>query len=179
MENLSNFITEKLQINSKIKSKNDDLDYLTDDDFVLWNSDDNSGDEYIDYIDDLYNEIEHKYDYFIYTRFDSLSTLFDKYYNKNKNINTLIDNIDYNEYFKKITQKIITGRDYGYEIKLVRGHIEIDCINSGSCGTYYIYAITYKGYIDVDDWFTDGCDDEAQKDFLYSIIKENIVPIEL
>ena len=52
-----------------------------------------------------------------------------------------------------LVNEYITGNDAGYEVRLNGGHLEIDCINSGSRMTYYIYALDQENYDLVSDWY--------------------------
>jgi hypothetical protein len=82
----------------------------------------------------------------------------------------------YNQITKVIDTEIITGKDLGYEARMVNGHIEIDCINSGSRATYYIYAIKEDVIDEIDDWL----DGDAEYDMWEFLVKkENIIPIEI
>ena len=70
---------------------------------------------------------------------------------------------------------VITGKDYGYEIRMVGGHLEIDCINSGSCVTYYIYAIEKTAWDHLEAYW-EGNDEVNSLAFLYA--EGSLVPIE-
>ena len=83
---------------------------------------------------------------------------------------------DYSDDLDNIKGRIITGHDLGYEVRISHGHIEIDCINSGSRATYYIYSLNDKSYEDIESWF-DGDLENDKLDFLYQ--QGNIIPIEL
>lgn len=65
----------------------------------------------------------------------------------------------------------------GFEIKEVHGHIEIHCINSASRCIWYLYAITEDSYNDIEDWFNSEYNKYEEKDYLFQIIDQNIIPI--
>ena len=76
-----------------------------------------------------------------------------------------------------IESDIITGDDLGYEVRLKDGHIEIDAINSGSRGTYYIYACSDTVFEYIKDLYED---DEGEPEELYKLLftEGEILPIE-
>ena len=76
-----------------------------------------------------------------------------------------------------IESDIITGDDLGYEVTLKDGHIEIDAINSGSRGTYYIYACSDTVFEYIKDLYED---DEGEPEELYKLLftEGEILPIE-
>lgn len=117
----------------------------------------------------FFKRIEQEYQYFITLKFDSIM--------KSKDLGNNI--IFYSDNLIDQYESIITGKDMGYAVKYVKGHIEIDCINSGSRATYYIYAVSDDAYLKISDWF-DGYIDK-DKSYLEFLKKEEnaIIPIEL
>ena len=151
MKTLNTFITEKILINKQTNIGFDPDNLECDDKFyenaILYNSENNEDEdedatEYEDF-EHLMWETNDLNEGFIVTKFESLS--------KTKNIEKVIK--DCSDNLPKLIENIITGKDLGYEVRSVNGHLEIDCINSGSRGTYYIYALSQKGYQDINNWF--------------------------
>lgn len=170
MKQLKEYITEKLHV-GKYQNKYNPDD-LNGDDTLIYSDMDNEDDEadsYNDFIDTI-ESINKNYTGFIVCRFDSLSKIEGKTNLYEKTIN------DYSDDLTEIKDRIITGKDLGYEVRVSHGHIEIDCVNSGSRATYYIYALNDKAYEDIEYWF-DGDLENDKLDFLYQ--KGNIIPIEL
>lgn len=176
MKQLTDYILEKFKISSKtLSDQRFNPDKLNNDKQILYNSEDQDeeGDNDI-FLDDFEKEVEQidkKFDYYISTRFVSLGNSKnlekDLYSYCPGDNNTLYDMI----------QNIMTGKDLGYEVRLVGGHIEVDCINSGSRGTYYIYALSHEAYDEVSAWFEGGDEEVKSLDFLFK--EENILEIEL
>lgn len=148
MKNLNNYIIEKFQISKDIENKfspdnmdgNKILIYSTEPDDEGESQDDN---EYLDKVND---NIDEKYYGFI-CFYNGIS--------KDK----LEDNfIMMNEDFFKIFNKIVNGKDAGYEISLSKGRYLIEALNSGSRAKIYIYALTKKGYNEIMDWVDNDTD---------------------
>ena len=173
MKQLYNIIQEKLVINKHSKIKYN-VDSLTNDNITLYDDqecdDEDMQDMQWDYCQNILNEIDKKLNCsgYLILKFKSLGKL-----DPNKLIN---DNhiLGIDQYLEKCIDEVITGKDYGYKVRLVGGHLEIDCINSGSCGTYYIYAIEKTAWDHLTAWY-EGDDEVNSLAFLYA--KESIVPI--
>ena len=171
-------IIEALKINSKSKVGKYDPDRLNNEEFVLYDDTAYDGededDKDIDW-EDCEKELEtiqREYDYFFVTKFEPISKI--------KDFEKSIYHID--ESLDDIKDKIITGKDYGYAIRVSYGHMEIDCINSGSRATYYIYALTHEAYDKMICWWEspdelEGKNDEEKLSFLFE--EGNIVEINL
>lgn len=146
MKTISNYISEKLNLSKDTFKMVYNPDILNDDDILILSMDD----ENIEYFDEVIDTINGKYDAFIKCYDHSLNTLLtnNKYHAKIENW------LDDSDSLYKLVKSIMTGRDAGYEVKLKTGHIEIDCINSGSRVTNYIYAVNQEIYDDIDDWFS-------------------------
>lgn len=95
--------------------------------------------------------INKNYNGFVVTRYDSITQIKDF----NKGVN------DYSDDLEEIKDRIITGKDLGYEVRVSHGHLEFDCINSGSRATYYVYALKDTAYADVEAWFNDEEDENG------------------
>jgi hypothetical protein len=177
MNNLSQYIIEKLHLNKDIHhqfnidniSPNDEV-YLYDDDADV----EEEGDRDI-FWDDCKSELDtinKNYTGFIAFQFDSLGSI-------KKDIT---DDVIYNfsDDLDKITDKIITGKDLGYNVLIKGGHLEIHALNSGSRGIYYIYALTNDGYNICYDYIVRG-EEEPENLNLLKTDEENkyITPIEL
>ncbi len=180
MKNLSQYLIEKLHV-SKYQDKYNP-DELDSDTYILYDSQsyENEEEEEIEWEDCLntLNEINKKYDNFIVCKFDSLGYLMKT--NNHKKIENVLN--DYSDDLNEIKKRIITGHDLGYTVRLKGGHIEIDCVNSGSRATYYVYAINNEIYEKVEEWFDtpeslDGDDDYEKLTFLFE--KGNILSIEI
>ena len=171
----SSFMLEKLKINSKSKVNNNfDPERLTDQRFTLYDSQsyENEDDEAIDWKDceDSLMSYNDQAAGFIAC---------DNPISKIKNFEKSIYHI--NDYLLSICVKIITGKDLGYEIRYEYGHLEIDCINSGSRATYYIYGLSEEAFDKIEQWWNDpdeleGDTDEEKLAFLFK--EGNIIPIE-
>jgi hypothetical protein len=90
--------------------------------------------------------------------------LMDEQISKSKNLENDADNVYI--YWDDIKNKIITGKDYGYRVRIDSGHIEIDCINSGSSNTYYVYGLSKDGLMKLEEWF-EGEEEYELKDLLF------------
>ena len=171
MKQIESFISEKLHLNKETKASFD-VDDLTNDDIILYSDrecdDEDMQDMQWDYCQNILNEInKHKdNDGFICTKFKSLG--------KSKNIEE--DIISVEDDLDDIVSKIIDGKDQGYEVRLVGGHLELECINSGSSGTYYIYKLAPLAMGHMQDWW-DGDEDQKSLAFLYA--EGSIIPIEI
>lgn len=83
---------------------------------------------------------------------------------KSKDLENDADNVYI--YWDDIKNKIITGKDYGYRVRIDSGHIEIDCINSGSSNTYYVYGLSKDGLMKLEEWF-EGEEEYELNDLLF------------
>lgn len=157
-------INEKLVLTNKSKigrPYNPDELNIDGDEEVLYSDmdEENSEDEWDCFKEDL-KYLEDKYYGFLVTQFTSLSNITVKELERKlwRNSRQLIDDI---------IDEIVNGKDLGYEITLVGGHLEIDCINSGSRGTYYVYAFDNdESYRKMIDWAGNDISDEE----LYELI---------
>ena len=175
MNNLSIYIQEKLKINSNSKVDNKfDPERLTDHRFVLYDSQsyENEDDEAVDWGDceDFLISYDEQVNGFI-----GCDEPITKIKNYNKGISLFDDNLI------SLRDRIITGKDLGYEIRYEYGHLEFDCINSGSRRTFYIYGLSQEGYDKLDLWWNypdelEGDTDEEKLAFLFE--EGNIIPIE-
>lgn len=162
MKTLKTYIGEAFKINKNtrlVKSKYpDNLNYQN---YVMWESDDTDSYDYDDFIEIL-KGINHDYDHFLCTRFVSLS--------ESKDL--LEDIIEHDlDLLELIDSELVTGKDAGYEVRINCGHIEVDCINSGSRATYYIYAIDDYLFDICDEIFT-GDEDLTEEDLSNAIFKD-------
>ena len=173
----TSFMLEKLKINSKSKICGYGVDRLNDIKTVLYSDIDNEKKdeddvavEYNDFIDTIEN-IDGEYPGFIVSRYNSLEKI------KGKDNKVFIKTVnDYSNNLSEIKDRIITGKDLGYEVRLAYGHLEFDCINSGSRATYYVYALSHEAYSWVELWF-EGDEGFQDLNFLYE--EGNIIPIEI
>jgi len=176
MNKLSIYIQEKLKINSNSKVDNKfDPERLTDHRFVLYDSQsyENEDDEAIDWKDceDSLMSYDDQVSGFVVCQYEPISKI--------KNFTKSIYHI--NDDLLSIREKIITGKDLGYEIRYEYGHLEIDCINSGSRATYYIYGLSEEAFDKIEQWWNDpdeleGNTDEEKLAFLFD--EGNIIAIE-
>lgn len=175
MKPLILYVFEKLKINSNSKVDNKfDPERLDDHRFVLYDSQsyENEDEEAIDWED--CEELLKEYNNHVYG-FIVCNEPISKIKNYNKNI--IMNDQD----LLFIRENIISGKDLGYEIRYEYGHIEIDCINSGSRATYYIYGLSEEAYEKIVNWFDnpdelEGDTDEEKLDFLFK--EGNILAIE-
>jgi hypothetical protein len=158
-------INEKLVLTNKSKIGKpynpDELNDDNDEPEMLYSDmeEDNADDEWDCFKEDM-KYLEDKYYGFLVTQFTSLSNITVKELERKlwRNSRQLIDDI---------IDEIVNGKAMGYEISLVGGHIEIDCINSGSRGTYYVYAYDNdESYRKMIDWAGNDISDEE----LYELI---------
>ena len=158
-------INEKLVLTNKSKiGKPYNPDELNDDNDeaeILYSDmeEDNAEDEWDCFKEDM-KYLEDKYYGFLVTQFTSLSNITVKELERKlwRNSRQLIDDI---------IDEIVNGKDLGYEISLVGGHLEIDCINSGSRGTYYVYAFDNdESYRKMIDWAGNDISDEELYELL-------------
>ena len=172
MKQIKEFIIEKLKINKSINN-NYNPDDLNNDNKIIYSDLDNNftAKSYNDFVDKIDKEINEKYDGFIVCRYKPLSWLKDK---DNKKFEDTI--YDYSDLLSNIRERIVNVENDAYEIKLVSGHLEFDCINSGLRSTYYIYACSKDTYDKVEEYF-DGSNEINDLKFLF--IENNIIPIEL
>ena len=177
MNNIKEYIIEKLKINSNSKVNDDfDPDRLTDRRFVLYDSQsyDNEDEEVLEWdecLDTLKSYNNQINGGFFVCRYEPIT--------KTKKISTTIYHIDND--LMKIKNKVFTGNDIGYELRYEYGHLEFDCINSGSRRTFYIYGLSQEGYDKLDIWWNypdelEGDTDEEKLSFLFE--EGNIIPIE-
>ena len=166
MKIINVYLQEKLIINKDSKKSKFNPDFLNNKQEKLY-SDNNE--DYPDNWEDCQYEldtIDKKYEGFVVCKFNSLS--------KSKNLEKDVN--DYSDTLENITERIITGKDMGYEIHLNNGHLEYHCLNSGSRAIYYIYALSNQGYLLIEQWF-DGDDEVQNLDFLFD--ENNIIEITL
>jgi len=142
MINLNTYIVEKLKINKYTNVKFSIDDMPEGNTFILYDDDaeiESEDDREVNW-NDCQKELEtlgKKYLGFIAFQFDSLGSI------KKDITDDVIYMVDGD--LSIIVDKIITGKDLGYDVKITGGHLEIHCINSGSRGIYYIYALTERG----------------------------------
>ena len=178
MKNLSQYLIEKLHV-SKYQDKYNP-DELDSDTYVLYDSQsyENEDDEAVEWEDcsDTLERFNKNYVGFIVCKWKSLGDLM-----KSNNLRDIEKTLnDYSDDLNEIKKRIITGKDLGYEIKLNKGHLEFNCLNSGSRATYYVYALDGSAFADIETWFDtpedlDGNDDSEKLSFLFQ--KGNIIPI--
>jgi hypothetical protein len=158
-------INEKLVLTNKSKIGKpynpDELNDDNDEPEILYSDmeEDNADDEWDCFKEDM-KYLEDKYYGFLVTQFTSLSNITVKELERKlwRNSRQLIDDI---------IDEIVNGKAMGYEISLVGGHLEIDCINSGSRGTYYVYAFDNdENYIKMIDWAGNDISDEELYELL-------------
>ena len=176
MKNLKDIIIEKLKINSNSKVDNKfDPERLTDHRFVLYDSqsyenEDEEASEWNDCSQTLRTYDDQANGFFI-CQYEPIS----KIKNFEKSIYQICNDLIL------CRDKVISGHDLGYEIRYEYGHLEIDCINSGSRATYYIYALSENAYDKMITWWEspdelEGDTDEEKLAFLFD--EGNIIPIE-
>lgn len=172
MKNIKEILIEKLILNKNSK-KNYNVDELNNDNIILYDSSSEEDEDTLDWEDtqNQLKDIDDNYDGFVLCRFNSLS--------KSKNLEK--DVIDYGEDLQEISEKILNGKDLGYEIKLVKGHLEFHCINSGSRAIYYIYALSEEGYQKIETYFDEpeSLDGDDSDKLLFLLEEGNILPIEI
>ena len=168
MKKLDNYILEALIKKDTKIGTNIDVDHLIKDNFTLYDDTDPDCDDQ-DWEDckNNFDEIDSKYDFFLCCRDQSLMKL--KNYNNIKNVTVNLDGI---------IRTVITGNDYGYAVRMSYGHIEIDCINSGSRRTYYVYAISEKAYDEIDSYLW-GDMDESDFDISFIYNEKDVIPIKI
>ena len=172
MKTLTNFIQEKYLINNDTNTEVD-LDNLTKEKIVLYDDtaydeediDDKDGDWY-NCTEDLKN-INNEYDHFLAFKGKSIMNISSTAQN---DVFSIKEYYNYKLDLYDILYKIINN-DLGYAIRINGGHIEIDCINSGSRCTYYIYAISGEGDCKIED--------EEFLDFYTDYDHKYVIPIEL
>ena len=176
MYKLTTYIQEKLKINSNSKVDNKfDPERLTDHRFVLYDSQsyENENEEASEWNDcgQTLRTYDGQADGFFICQYEPISKI--------KNFEKSIYHIGNDLIVCR--DKVISGHDLGYEIRYEYGHLEIDCINSGSRSTYYIYALSKNGYDKITTWWVspdelEGNTDEEKLAFLFE--EGNIIPIE-
>ena len=166
MKTINNYIHRALITkNTKIRTGFIDVDHLTKDNFLLYDSEDEINPE--EYPDEL-TYIDRHYSYFVLCKFESFMNLTKEDYI-----------LDLNQSLAALIRKVMTGKDLGYEIRLQYGHLEIDCINSGSRATYYIYAISEEFYDKLTDWFWQDIDLDLKEIKNIGTQEEKIIPMEI
>lgn len=144
MKTLLETINEKLKVTKSGYKFNPDI--MNDKTIILYDSSnyDDVEEESSDWSDcnSLLDKLEKDIDGFL---------LMNEPISKSKNLEKDADNIY--TYWDDIKDKVITGKDHGYCIRINSGHIEIDCINSGSSNTYYVYGLSKDGMIKLEEWF--------------------------
>ena len=166
MKKLNTYILEKLKINKSVQYKfNPDYieggsNRLIYSDVDSENAEETDGDQMWSCMD----VINDNHSGFIIFQFDSISD--------SKNLNKSV--YDYNQSLTKMLFKIIDGKDLGYEVRTKDGHLEVDCINSGSRGTYYIYALSSEGYQIADDVLDE---DDNKRNWAWLFDEKNFEPI--
>lgn len=168
MKTLLETINEKLKVTKSGYKFNPNI--MNDKNIILYDST-NYEDEDEEYIylkeyKELMRQIENDIEGFLLTN---------ELISKSKNIENDIDKVYI--YLDDITDKIITGKDYGYRVSINYGHIEIDCINSGSSNTYYIYGLSKDGLMKLEEWF-DGEEEYELKDLLFDEKNYTTIDIE-
>lgn len=158
MKRINLYIVEKLKKINKSSSFKYNPDELNNDNIILYSDD---GDE--DEKDSIWSKCKHT--------LDEINDVYDGFIAfKNKPISETDLTDDYalknlSEDLDDLINECITGNDAGYEVRLKGGHLEIDCINSGSRTTYYIYALNNNNYDLVSDWYQ-GEDEPKDLTFL-------------
>ena len=181
MKALNTYINEKLVLSKDtFKGPEYNPDSLSDEYIILYSTEDDENDdeEGYDYFDDFIDQIveaDKNYDGYVVFN-SSLSDIKNKY--EKNNIQDIKDNDIVNRYvyLEQAIKKYVNGNDLGNEVRLAYGHIEIDCINSGSRATYYIYAISPDISSDVEEWF-EGSEEINLYNILYT--EGNIEKIEI
>lgn len=154
MKSLSDLLTEKLHINKNYQNAFNPDDF-NNDNIKLWNSEDDDQDiEYQD-LESWLDNLSDKFDGFIRINDEPLS--------KNDNFENVCT---YDDDVTGLVLTLLTGRDAGYEIRLVSGHIEVDAINSGCRRHFYIYALTKNANELVCKWLDDE-EDVSNLKFLF------------
>ncbi len=173
MKNINNFILEKLNLS---KTKNIvDLDDLNGDKIVLYDStadfEEEDDESYMwDDCNEELSRINNEYSGFIAFKFNSIMKSKEIADKKHQDV----EPYEVQEVLTDITERIMDGKDAGYAVRLVGGHMEIDCINSGNRSTYYIYALTSEGYDRVSSYW-EGDEEEPNIDFLYTDENEKYI----
>ena len=175
MKSINLYISEKLIINKNTKVSFNP-DELNGDEELLYSSSDYE-DEDDDNIawEDCDNEIssiDRKFDYFLMTRFNSLSESKDL----EKDLYAYAPCQENGDLHDLINDDVIT-KSQGLDIRLKGGHIEVDAINSGSRATYYIYALSHEAYDEISAWYEGEEEEVPSLDFLFK--PESILEIKL
>jgi hypothetical protein len=161
MKNFNQYITEKIKLSSDRFYNPDDLNNECE---ILYSDVRNQEYDWWDVYDGI-KYINNFFNTYLVTRFVPI--------NKMKDIE---EDLTTGSYIDKLIDEIV-GRDQGYEIRLNKGHLEIDCINKGpNRATYYIYGCDDKFTEHVEDWFNGDMGNEEFE----TLIKTpgNIIPIE-
>jgi len=156
MKKINTYIIEKFKISKDINF-NFSPDEMGGRDILLYSDEpDDEGESQADndYMNKILKKIDSEYTGFISFR-DGITT---KGPVNNKNLEVRFISIN-NDLFD-IWYKLVDGKDYGYEVKLSHGRLKIDAINSGSRATFYIYALSEKGYNKLMSWVDGETDDE-------------------
>ena len=156
MKQLNIYISEKLKIDKDSKSKfNPDFLEGGNKNRLIYSDVDNENAEIDNTENDASDDLWTNFDVindnirdgaFLTFQFDSISDAKDKHKAA----------YDVDNSLTRTLERIIDGKDLGYEVRIKDGHLEVDCINSGSRGTYYIYGLTKKGYEELDEWCNDN-----------------------
>lgn len=163
MNNISDYILEKLYLNKGTKNKYNP-DVLNGDNEVLFNSEESDEVEFEDF-EQMIKDLDDEYDGFFYISGKPISK------------NDVLSNGSLDDSLKSlIKHEVYNNKSLGYEIKLVCGHIEIAYINSGNRSYAYIYALTKDAYQTASDFF-DGDPEQDNLDFLTK--EGSIVAIEI
>ena len=167
MKKLNTYIIEKLKINKSAQYKSNP-DYIEGgsnrliySDVDSENAEETEGDEMwyrMDVINDNHDGG------FISFQYDSISD--SDNFNKSA--------YDLNQSLTEMLKKIIDGKDLGYEVRTKDGHLEVDCINSGSRATYYIYALSSEGYQIADDELDEN---DNKRNWSWLFDEKNFEPI--
>ena len=175
MKNFKDIILEKLILNKSVKSIYNP-DHLNNNKSVLysdrWDFDE---DEDRDVSWESCQMDLNRIDDFVYKQHGGFMSFKYNSLSKSKDIENDIQDVDND--LDNFIDKIITGKDYGYEVRVQNGHIEIDCINSGSHATYYIYALDSSAWDHLDAYWNRGDEDIKSLSFLYA--KGSILEIKI
>lgn len=175
MNPISQYISEKLLINKNIKIQFNPDELNGDEELLYSSSDYEDEDDNSIAWEDCDNEIssiDKKFDYFLMTRFNSLSESKDL----EKDLYAYAPCHENGDLHDLINDDAIT-KSQGLDIRLKGGHIELDAINSGSRATYYIYALSHEAYDEISAWYEGGEEEVPSLDFLFK--PESILEIKL
>lgn len=150
MININQYILEKLKISkdSKYKFNPDEMEGPS---ILFYDDSDPDEESDYDYLKDVLDKIDNEYEGFALFRWDSISDCKDFY----KSFEMVTSDL------KRITERAMDGRSMGYAVKLDKGRLIIDNINSGSRASYYIYALTNDGYNKLTDFLEEEIEDTS------------------